>query len=69
MKVNRNKIEGALSELRASRSEIRHLLKDAFGGEKVSVKESVLDKVSSMFEGLENYLNILMNADLVREDV
>ena len=69
LKVNRVKIEGAISELRSTRSEVRHLIKEALSGEMMSIKETALEQVGAMFEGLENYLNVLMNADLVRNDV
>lgn len=73
MKVNTIKIQGALSEIRSSRSNVRHLLKEAFCGEIESIKNSVINKVNTMFEGLEQYLTILANADLAahhhREDV
>jgi len=69
LKVNRVKIEGAISELRSTRSEVRHLIKEALSGEIESIKETALEQVGAMFEGLENYLNVLMNADLVRNDV
>ena len=69
LKVNRVKIEGAISELRSTRSEVRHLIKEALSGEMMSIKETALEQVGAMFEGLEQYLTILMNADLVRNDV
>lgn len=69
LKVKRVKIEGALSELRTTRSEVRHLVKEAMSGEMASIKETALEQLGAMFEGLENYLNVLMNADLVRQDV
>ena len=69
LKVNRVKIEGAINELRTTRSEVHHLLKEALSGEMMSIKETALEQVGAMFEGLENYLNVLMNADLVRQDV
>lgn len=73
MKVNRIKIQGALSELKSAQSNVRHLIAEAYHGEVESIKQSVITKVSTMFEGLEQYLTILANADLAahhhREDV
>lgn len=68
MKPNRNKIEGALAEIRSSRSNVKHLIADAFGNELDNLKKHTLDKLNTMFEGLEEYLIILANADLAAHD-
>lgn len=69
MKVNRIKIDGALCELRTSKSNVRHLVSEALSGEMESIKGKSLDRLNTLFDGLEEYLIILMNADLARKDV
>ncbi|MBO7593812.1 MAG: hypothetical protein J6T12_02495 [Salinivirgaceae bacterium] len=67
MKPNRNKIEGALAEVKSSRSNVRHLISEAFAGEIETIKNDVLAELTELYDGIENFIRYLMNTDLAQE--
>lgn len=73
MKPNKNKIHGAISEMKTARSTVKTFVTDAFAGEIKAVKDDVLSELSGMFDGIENFLKYLLKTDLAadwrKEDV
>lgn len=67
MKPNRNKIEGALADVKNSRSNVRHLIAEAFAGEIDTIKNDVLAELTELYDGIENFIRYLMKTDLAKE--
>lgn len=70
MKPNRNKIEGALADVKNSRSNVRHLIAEAFAGEIDTIKKDVLaelTELTELYDSIESFLRYLMRTDLAAE--
>ena len=67
MKPNRNNIEGALADVKSSRSNVRHLISEAFAGEIDTIKNDVLAELNELFDSIESFIRYLMKTDLAAE--
>lgn len=67
MKPNKNKIHGAISEVKTARSTVKSFVSDAFVGEIKAVKDDVLSELSDLFDSLESFLKYLLKTDLAAE--
>lgn len=67
MKPNRNKIEGALADVKNSRSNVRHLITEAFAGEIDTIKNDVLAELTELYDSIENFIRYMMKTDLAKE--
>ena len=53
--------------MKSSRSNVRHLISEAFAGEIDTIKNDVLAELNELFDSIESFIRYLMKTDLAAE--